>query len=185
MTHTPKAEGVNHNLVAICRIRGMPAQQAFDRINELLKDCYRDWYLALADLPQWGEKTDTEVQKYVQGVQNVVLANLNWRYVVFSLDCNDKDEKTHQRLTHQNSCSFKSERYLGKSHDVVRQNRRISVMPRLVDEIVANRDERGLHSPNALSARFYGACCLLLMLLASIGISLSTAQFGLLFSMKG
>ena len=59
----------------------MPAQQAFDRVNQLLKDCYRDWYLALADLPQWGEALDAQVQKYIQGVQNTVLANLNWRSV--------------------------------------------------------------------------------------------------------
>lgn len=72
---------MNHNLVAIYRISGMPAQQAFHRVNKLLRDCYRDWYLALADLPQWGEKIDAQVQHYIQGVQNVVLANLNWRFV--------------------------------------------------------------------------------------------------------
>lgn len=59
----------------------MPAQQAFDRVNQLLQNCYRDWYLVLADLPQWGETIDSQVQKYIQGVQNVVLANLNWRSV--------------------------------------------------------------------------------------------------------
>lgn len=68
-------------MVAICRINGMPAQQAFDCVNELLKDCYRDWFLAQANLPQWGEHVDFQVQKYIQGVQNVVLANLNWRSV--------------------------------------------------------------------------------------------------------
>ena len=57
----------------------MPAQQAFDRVNGLLQELYRDWYLALAKLPQWGEEVDTQVQKYIQGVQDVVLANLNWR----------------------------------------------------------------------------------------------------------
>ena len=72
---------MNHNLVAICRINGMPAQQAFDHVNQLLKDCYHDWYLALAGLPQWGEQIDAQVQKYIQGVQDVVLANLNWRSV--------------------------------------------------------------------------------------------------------
>ncbi|ERF68386.1 hypothetical protein EPUS_06802 [Endocarpon pusillum Z07020] len=77
-----EAEGVNHNLVAIFRINGMPAQQAFEAVNALLRKCYRDWYLALADLPQWGEKIDAQVQKYIQGVQDVVLANLNWRCVI-------------------------------------------------------------------------------------------------------
>ncbi len=58
-------------------MNGMPAQEAFDRVNGVLKTCYRDWYLALADLPQWGEKIDVQVQKYVQGVQDVVLSNLH------------------------------------------------------------------------------------------------------------
>ena len=74
---------MNHNLVAICRVNGMPAQQAFDRVNQMLQDRYRDWYLVLADLPQWGEKIDAQVQKYIQGVQDIVLANLHWRSVPF------------------------------------------------------------------------------------------------------
>lgn len=81
ITKILQAEGVNHNLVAICRMNGMPAQQAFDHVNTLLRGCYRDWYLALADLPQWGEEIDSEVQKYIRGVQDIVLANLSWRFV--------------------------------------------------------------------------------------------------------
>ena len=72
-------EGVNHNLVAICRMKGMGAQEAFDCVGGMLGACYRDWYLALAGLPSWGEDVDAEVQRYVQGVMDVVLANLNWR----------------------------------------------------------------------------------------------------------
>lgn len=60
----------------------MPAQQAFDSVDRLLRDCYRDWYLAIASLPQWGEEVDAQVQKYIQGVQDVALANLNWRFVL-------------------------------------------------------------------------------------------------------
>jgi len=63
-------------------MNGMPAQQAFDSIDKLLRDCYRDWYLAMASLPQWGEGVDAQVQKYIQGVQDVALANLNWRFVL-------------------------------------------------------------------------------------------------------
>lgn len=73
-------EGVTHNMVAICRHAGMPAQMAFDHIGEMLVSCYRDWYMALAELPSWGERIDAEVQQYIRGVQNVVMANLNWRY---------------------------------------------------------------------------------------------------------
>ena len=57
----------------------MGPQEAFDQMGELLKARLRGWHLALADLPQWGEAIDMQVQKYIGAVQDVVLANLNWR----------------------------------------------------------------------------------------------------------
>jgi hypothetical protein len=72
-------EGVTHNLVATCRRSGMPAQMAFNYVGNMLLSRYRDWYLALAELPSWGEQIDHEVQEYIRGVTNVVRANLNWR----------------------------------------------------------------------------------------------------------
>ena len=72
-------EGVTHNMVATCRRSGMPAQKAFNHVGNMLVSRYRDWYLALAELPSWGEQVDYEVQEYILGVVNVVKANLNWR----------------------------------------------------------------------------------------------------------
>ena len=73
-------EGVNHNIIAIYRLgSGLSAQGAFDKVGESLKARYRDWYLAQAALPQWGEHIDSQVQRYIMGVQDVVLANLHWR----------------------------------------------------------------------------------------------------------
>lgn len=80
-TDVQQKEGVTHNIVAICRHSGMPAQMAFNHIGNMLIARYRDWYLALAELPSWGEHVDAQVQQYIRGVQNVVMANLNWRYV--------------------------------------------------------------------------------------------------------
>ncbi|KAF9893906.1 hypothetical protein FE257_008877 [Aspergillus nanangensis] len=88
-------ENVTHNMIAICRHAGMPAQLAFDHINDMLLACYRDWYRALAGLPSWGERVDADVQRYIRGVQNVVQANLNW--------------------------SFRSGRYFGEDKDRVRK----------------------------------------------------------------
>lgn len=76
-------EGVEHSTVASCRRAGMPAQVAFNHVGGMLRACVRDWYMALAELPSWGKKVDREVQRYVQGVKNVVMANLNWRFVIF------------------------------------------------------------------------------------------------------
>ncbi|RAK87250.1 terpenoid synthase [Aspergillus costaricaensis CBS 115574] len=94
-------EGVSHNLVAICRHNGMPAQVAFNHVGEMLIERYRDWYLALAALPTWGERIDADVQEYIRGVQNVVRANLHW--------------------------SFRSGRYFGKANDQVRKTGIVTV----------------------------------------------------------
>jgi hypothetical protein len=39
----------------------------------------RQWYLTQAALPICGEKVDKEVQLYIQGIQDVALANAHWR----------------------------------------------------------------------------------------------------------
>lgn len=59
----------------------MRTQRAFDHLGAMLAARYRDWYLALADLPTWDEQIDAEVQQYIRAVQNVAMANLNWRYL--------------------------------------------------------------------------------------------------------
>ncbi|KAB8236095.1 terpene synthase family protein [Aspergillus alliaceus] len=100
-------EGVAHNMIAICRRAGMPAQMAFDHIGDMLLTRYRDWYLALADLPSWGEGIDSEVQQYIRGVQNVVRANLHW--------------------------SFRSGRYFGEANEEVRKSGIVTVQRQSAD----------------------------------------------------
>ena len=74
-----KREDGDYNLVMLYRLAGMEPQEAFDQMGELLKALFRAWYLALAELPQWGEAIDSQVQKYIEGVQDMLLANVNWR----------------------------------------------------------------------------------------------------------
>ncbi|PKX98052.1 terpene synthase family protein [Aspergillus novofumigatus IBT 16806] len=100
-------EGVTHNVVAVCRHSGMPAQMAFNHIGNMLVARYRDWYLALAELPSWGEHVDAQVQQYIRGVQNVVMANLNW--------------------------SFRSGRYFGDAKDIVRRSMIVTVKRQSAD----------------------------------------------------
>ena len=71
--------GVTHNIIALFRDQGLSQQAAYDSVDVLLRQRYRRWYLALSELPVFGEKHDIEVQKYVKSCQDVVLANLNWR----------------------------------------------------------------------------------------------------------
>lgn len=75
----------SHNIVSVYQFQGKDIQSSFDCAGELLKSRYREWYLTLTELPTWGEKIDSEVQMYINSVQNVALANLNWRLVHFGI----------------------------------------------------------------------------------------------------
>lgn len=71
--------GVNHNIIHVFRQNGLSQQEAYDQVNALLHERCRRWYLAHSKLPLWGEEVDVQVQMYVKGCQDIVLANLNWR----------------------------------------------------------------------------------------------------------
>ncbi|RWA13226.1 hypothetical protein EKO27_g1845 [Xylaria grammica] len=72
--------GVEHNLIILLKKQGLSEQQAVDKIEDMLDDCYRRWYSALAAMPVWGEGIDREVLKYVDGCRNIALGNLYWSY---------------------------------------------------------------------------------------------------------
>ena len=71
--------GVNHNIIHLFRQDGLSQQEAYDKVGDLLNKRYRAWYLAHSEIPLWGEAVDVQVQLYVKGCQDVVLANANWR----------------------------------------------------------------------------------------------------------
>lgn len=71
--------GVLHNIIQLFRQQGLSQQKAYDRVDVLLRERYRWWYLSLSQIPVYGERLDMDVQKYIRACQDVVLANLNWR----------------------------------------------------------------------------------------------------------
>ncbi|KAI1120988.1 isoprenoid synthase domain-containing protein [Nemania abortiva] len=97
-----EADSVPHNMVAVARMSGLGAQEAFDYIGSMLDSRYERWNAALNAVPDWGEEVNEGVRRYIQGVADVVRANLYW--------------------------SFKSERYLGKDGAVVRRTRCLQVL---------------------------------------------------------
>ncbi|KAF7563563.1 hypothetical protein G7046_g584 [Stylonectria norvegica] len=96
-----EAESVPHNMVAVCRMRGMSAQEAFNTVGGCLQERYRRWDVLETTVPSWGTQVDKEVRAYIRGIKCVVQANLNW--------------------------SFKSERYLGRSAGEVKRTRMLKV----------------------------------------------------------
>ncbi|OJD35063.1 terpene synthase metal binding domain protein [Diplodia corticola] len=102
--HREHSVGHSQNLISIFRRRlGLTQQQSYDRADELLHRCYRQWYVAHAKVPCWGEKVDAQVQQYLKACLDVLRANVRW--------------------------SFKSQRYFGADVDRVRATRRVVLVP--------------------------------------------------------
>lgn len=74
-----RAEGVPHNMVVACERNGLSAQEAMDTVGRFLEERYRRWDVVEALVPSWGEQTDKEVRRYLDGIKAVVRANLYWR----------------------------------------------------------------------------------------------------------
>lgn len=66
-------------MVTVCRSNGMSAQKAFNTVGKILKQRYQHWDKVEASVPSWGEETDVQVRKYIEGIKCVVKANLDWR----------------------------------------------------------------------------------------------------------
>jgi hypothetical protein len=90
------------SMVASCRMAGQSPQEAFDTVGALLEERYKEWETAITDLPSWGPEIDAQVARYVEGIQNVVQANVTW--------------------------SFQSGRYFGKQAQEIRRTRLVDVM---------------------------------------------------------
>ncbi|KAI3339300.1 isoprenoid synthase domain-containing protein [Ustulina deusta] len=74
-----EAESVPHNIVAVARMSGFGAQEAFDYVGNMLDSRYERWEKAVTAIPNWGEEINRDVEGYIRGVADVVRANLHWR----------------------------------------------------------------------------------------------------------
>ncbi|KAL2062541.1 hypothetical protein VTL71DRAFT_6807 [Oculimacula yallundae] len=80
--HREKDQSCPHNIVHLFIHHGLTEQAAYDTIQTMLRERYRQWYIALADLPVWGESIDEQVHRYIKGIQDVASANAHWRYSI-------------------------------------------------------------------------------------------------------
>lgn len=71
--------GVDHNIISLLMEQGCGMQEAVDKAGHMIEKCYRSWYLALAELPLWGEAVDREALGFVDICRNVALGTLHWR----------------------------------------------------------------------------------------------------------
>ncbi|KXT15230.1 hypothetical protein AC579_1369 [Pseudocercospora musae] len=93
-----EAENVTHNMVATCRLNGMSAQEAYDHTGAMIDARLDRLDQCIAELPY----VDDQVATYVQGMKNVLIANVHW--------------------------SFRGQRYFGSRNAEVRRTRVIDVL---------------------------------------------------------
>ncbi|KAI0889276.1 Presilphiperfolan-8-beta-ol synthase [Annulohypoxylon maeteangense] len=74
------ALGVDQNLIVLLMNQGLSAQQALNKISSMIHNCYKRYYMALANMPIWGEKTDRVVLRFVEACRNAALGNLHWSF---------------------------------------------------------------------------------------------------------
>jgi hypothetical protein len=66
-------------MVAICRLNGMTAQEAFDEVGSLLQSRFDRWEVVEDSLERSCWSNNENVQQYVTGIKSVVQANISWR----------------------------------------------------------------------------------------------------------
>lgn len=72
--------GIEHNFVTVLRKNGFSTQEAMDRAGQLQEECYRRWYVALANMPIWGEAVDRQVLHYIAACHSFPLGDLLWSF---------------------------------------------------------------------------------------------------------
>lgn len=83
LTYVLQKAGVFHSLVPVLMYNeGLDPQAAIERAKEMLHESYERFRQAERDLYDQTDAEDLVVIKaYMLGCKNVVMANLNWRYV--------------------------------------------------------------------------------------------------------
>ncbi|EON68031.1 hypothetical protein W97_07179 [Coniosporium apollinis CBS 100218] len=77
--HRERDLGCVHNIVHLFLHHGLSLQEAYNRVHFLMRERYKRWYMAQASLPIWGEEIDSQLRRYIKGIEDVALANAHWR----------------------------------------------------------------------------------------------------------
>ncbi|KAH7325457.1 isoprenoid synthase domain-containing protein [Rhizoctonia solani] len=76
------ARGHTHNLVFITMWHnGLGLQDAVEHVNQLIEKRVRDYLEAKATLRSFGSHLDGEVARYIQGIEYVIQACIDWSFV--------------------------------------------------------------------------------------------------------
>ena len=78
-----QGDAVAHNVLVKCRRSSLSAQGAFNLVCEVLESLLSEWNIVRVRVLQMDDKSGGQVHEYIHGVENVLVANLNWRYVAY------------------------------------------------------------------------------------------------------
>ena len=101
-----QSRGDTHNMIVIAmHIQDLSLQEAVDFVGDLCKQSIDRFIDAKSSLPSFdfGGPIDRDVAQYVQGLQDWIVGSLHW--------------------------SFQSERYFGKSGQIVKKTRIVDLLP--------------------------------------------------------
>lgn len=73
-------EGVPHNVVTACRRQGMSAQAAMDFVGSKVSDRIAEFECIADELESSGSEWSDELMRYIQGIRDVIKANLHWSF---------------------------------------------------------------------------------------------------------
>lgn len=94
--HKEELEGVPHNILAAYRGKGMTAQGAVDLIGGEIERRSLLLEQAIGEICNWKTPWRNECMRYIQGIENVIRANLYWS---FHSDRFLSDEQKNRLLT--------------------------------------------------------------------------------------
>ncbi|KAI5366344.1 Putative isoprenoid synthase domain superfamily, terpene cyclase-like 2 [Septoria linicola] len=75
-----ESENVTHNMIAVCRLHGMKAQEAHDHVALMIDLRLNRINTIVAALPRWGQDIDAQVAVYVQGIKRMIASNVHWSF---------------------------------------------------------------------------------------------------------
>ncbi|KZT07613.1 terpenoid synthase [Laetiporus sulphureus 93-53] len=99
-----QSRGDSHNLVPVLmRTLGIERQAAVDYAADLCNKTVERFLAGKTALPSWGPEVDAQVQQYIQGLEDWIIANAEW--------------------------SFMTERYFGKDGPKIRKSLQVPLLP--------------------------------------------------------
>lgn len=100
----PVSAGDTHNIIVIVQSeKKLELQAAVDYVGKLCEECFTRFQALHAALPSWGPEVDAQVEKYVEGLSDWMIGNLEW--------------------------SFESERYFGRGGPKARRELAVTLLP--------------------------------------------------------